>query len=183
LFEHGRRAADAGLSMTVHAIGDRANHEVLDAYEHLRAYEMENGLPHLRHRIEHVQILHPDDVSRLAGLSVIASMQPIHAPSDMPVADRYWGERSALAYAWRSSSNRCAFAFGRMPRLIAHPFLGRMPSPAADGSPACGLVSEQKSLWEALKLGPAYAAMRVCLCQLTPGYLLTGQGNDPLPVT
>ena len=42
--------------MTVHAIGDRANHEVLDAYEQLRAYENENDLPHLRHRIEHVQV-------------------------------------------------------------------------------------------------------------------------------
>ncbi len=68
LFEFARRAADVGLGMTVHAIGDRANHEVLNAYEQLRAYETDKGLPHLRHRIEHVQVLHPDDVPRLAAL-------------------------------------------------------------------------------------------------------------------
>ena len=61
LFEFGRHAADVGLGMTVHAIGDRANHEVLNAYEQLRAYEKKKGLPALRHRIEHVQVLHPDD--------------------------------------------------------------------------------------------------------------------------
>src|SRR5581483_6328333 len=97
LFEYGRHAADVGLGMTVHAIGDRANHEVLNAYEQLRKYESEKGLPHLRHRIEHVQVLHPDDVTRLATLNVVASMQPIHATSDMLMADKYWGARTSLA--------------------------------------------------------------------------------------
>ena len=97
LFEHCRRAADVGLGMTVHAIGDRANHEVLDAYEQLRSYETEHHLPHLRHRIEHVQVLHPDDAPRLSRLNVIASMQPIHATSDMYMADKFWGARSRLA--------------------------------------------------------------------------------------
>src|SRR6266508_2809470 len=83
LFEHGRKAAQVGLGMTVHAIGDRANHEVLDAYEQLRAYETENHLPALRHRIEHVQVIHPDDLARLGKMKIIASMQPIHATSDM----------------------------------------------------------------------------------------------------
>ncbi len=99
LFEHGRKAAQVGLGLTVHAIGDRANHEVLNAYEQLRNYENENHLPHLRHRIEHVQVIHPDDAPRLAKLNVIASMQPIHATSDMLMADAFWGERSRLAYA------------------------------------------------------------------------------------
>jgi len=66
LFEYGRKAAQAGLAMAVHAIGDRANHEVLAAFEQLRNYEQENHLPALRHRIEHVQVLHSDDVKRLA---------------------------------------------------------------------------------------------------------------------
>jgi predicted amidohydrolase YtcJ len=113
LFEHCRKAADVGLSMTVHAIGDRANHEVLNAYEQLRKYETEKGLPHLRHRIEHVQIIHPDDAPRLAKLNVIASMQPIHATSDMFAADRFWGERSKFSYAWRTQLNHGApIAFG-----------------------------------------------------------------------
>ncbi|MBI5964862.1 MAG: amidohydrolase [Chloroflexi bacterium] len=168
LFEHCRRAADVGLSMTVHAIGDRANHEVLDAYEQLRKYETEKGLPHLRHRIEHVQVLHPDDAPRLAQLNVVASMQPIHAPSDMLAADRFWGERSALAYAWRTQLNHGApLAFGSdAPVESPNPFFGlhaAVTRRRADGSPSAdGWYPEQKlTLAEALSaytVGAAYAA-------------------------
>ncbi len=168
LFEHCRKAADVGLSMTVHAIGDRANHEVLNAYEQLRKYETEKGLPHLRHRIEHVQILHPDDAPRLAKLNVIASMQPIHAPSDMHAADRFWGDRSALAYAWRSQLNFGAvLAFGSdAPVESPNPFLGlhaAVTRRRSDGSPSAeGWYPEQKlTLTEALSaytVGAAYAA-------------------------
>ena len=168
LFEYCRKAADVGLSMTVHAIGDRANHEVLDAYEQLRQYETQKGLPHLRHRIEHVQVLHPDDAPRLAKLNVIASMQPIHAPSDMFAADRFWGDRSALAYAWRTQLNYGApLAFGSdAPVESPNPFLGlhaAVTRQRADGSPrAEGWYPEQKlTLAEALSaytLGAAYAA-------------------------
>jgi predicted amidohydrolase YtcJ len=182
LFEYGRQAADVGLSMTVHAIGDRANHEVLDAYQHLRTYESEKGLPHLRHRIEHVQVLHPDDVPRLAALGVIASMQPIHAISDMPVADRFWGTRSALAYAWRSQLLQGApLAFGSdAPVESPNPFLGlhaAVTRRQADGSPGPeGWYPEQRlSLSEALQAfttGPAYAAnAENRLGKLAPGYL------------
>jgi hypothetical protein len=141
LFEHGRRAADVGLSMTVHAIGDRANHEALGAFEQLRDYERARGLPHLRHRIEHVQLLHPDDVGRLAELGVIASMQPIHATSDMYMADRYWGERTAFAYAWRTQLDAGArLAFGSdAPVESPNPFLGLQAAVSRrrpDGSPS-----------------------------------------------
>ncbi len=168
LFEHCRRAADVGLGMTVHAIGDRANHEVLNAYEQLRRYETEKGLPHLRHRVEHVQILHPDDAPRFAKLNVIASMQPIHAPSDMPAADRLWGERSALAYAWRTQLNHGApLAFGSdAPVESPNPFWGlhaAVTRRRADGTPSAeGWYPEQKlTLTEALSAytsGAAYAA-------------------------
>lgn len=168
LFELCRKAADVGLSMTVHAIGDRANHEVLNAYQQLRAYEKEKGLPHLRHRIEHVQVLHPDDAPRLAQLNVVASMQPIHAPSDMFAADRFWGERSALAYAWRAQLNYGApLAFGSdAPVESPNPFLGlhaAVTRRRADGSPSAeGWYPEQKlTLEEALAaytVGAAYAA-------------------------
>jgi len=168
LFEHCRRAADVGLSMTVHAIGDRANHEVLNAYQQLRAYETEKGLPHLRHRIEHVQVLHPDDAPRFAQLNVIASMQPIHAPSDMLMADRLWGARSALAYGWRTQLNFGAYlAFGSdAPVESPNPFLGlhaAVTRRRADGTPsAAGWYPEQKlTLAEALSaytVGAAYAA-------------------------
>ncbi len=182
LFEHCRRAADVGLSMTVHAIGDRANHEVLNAYEQLRKYETEKNLTHLRHRIEHVQVLHPDDAPRFAQLNVIASMQPIHAPSDMFAADRFWGERSALAYAWRTQLNHGAhLAFGSdAPVESPNPFLGlhaAVTRRRADGSPSAdGWYPEQKlTLSEALSaytIGAAYAAnAEQRLGKLTENYL------------
>ncbi|MBN8654586.1 MAG: amidohydrolase [Anaerolineae bacterium] len=168
LFEHARKAADVGLSMTVHAIGDKANHEVLNAFEQLRNYEMQNHLPHLRHRIEHVQVIHPDDAPRLAKLNVIASMQPIHATSDMFAADRYWGKRAELSYAWRTQLNYGAIlAFGSdAPVESPNPFWGlhaAVTRQRADGSPSAeGWRAEQKlTLAEALSaytFGAAYTA-------------------------
>jgi predicted amidohydrolase YtcJ len=182
LFELCRKAADVGLSMTVHAIGDRANHEVLNAYEQLRKYETEKNLPHLRHRIEHVQVLHPDDAPRFAQLNVIASMQPIHAPSDMFAADRFWGDRSALAYAWRTQLNYGAhLAFGSdAPVESPNPFLGlhaAVTRRRADGSPSAeGWYPAQKlTLAEALSAyteGAAYAAnAEHCIGKLAENYL------------
>ncbi len=168
LFEYARRAADGGLGMTVHAIGDRANHEVLDAYEHLRTYETEKGLPHLRHRIEHLQLLHSDDAARLAKLNVIASMQPIHATSDMLMADKFWGERTSLAYALKTQLDHGAHvAFGSdAPVESPNPFWGihaAVTRRRADGSPGKeGWHSEQRlniqQAIEGFTLGPAYAA-------------------------
>jgi predicted amidohydrolase YtcJ len=104
------KASRAGIAAFVHAIGDRANREVLDAVE---ASRRAGEGAHLRHRIEHVQILHPDDIPRLAPLGVIASMQPLHATQDMLLADALWGKRSAGAYAWRSLLDAGAvLAFG-----------------------------------------------------------------------
>lgn len=168
LFEFGRRAADVGLGMTVHAIGDRAIHEVLNAYEQLRAYETENRLPHLRHRIEHVQVMHPDDVPRLARLNVVASMQPIHATSDMLMADQYWGERTFYAYALKTQLDMGAhIAFGSdAPVESPNPFWGihaAVTRRRADGSPGPeGWHPEQRlSLQQAIEgftTGAAYAA-------------------------
>jgi predicted amidohydrolase YtcJ len=107
------RARVGGLSVAAHAIGDAANRSVLDAVEYAQAQnpDLEHE-PVLPDRIEHVQLLHPDDLPRLAQLGVIASMQPIHATSDMEMAERHWGRRCDLSYAWRSvleSGARLAF--------------------------------------------------------------------------
>jgi len=104
LLENARRASIAGLPSAIHAIGDRAVREVLDIYEILRREEAARGISpgQMPHRIEHVQLIHPDDIPRLAELGIIASMQPVHAPSDMEMADRYWGDRADHAYDWRS---------------------------------------------------------------------------------
>ena len=182
LFEHGRRAAQVGLGMTVHAIGDRANHEVLNAYEQLRNYEKENHLPALRHRIEHVQVIHPDDAPRLAQLNVIASMQPIHATSDMLMANQFWGERSRLAYAMKIQLDFGApLALGSdAPVESPNPFWGlhaAVTRRRADGSPSAeGWYPAQKlTMAEALAgytLGAAYAAyMEDRLGRLAPNFL------------
>ena len=190
LFDQGRLAVDGGLSLAVHAIGDHANHEVLKAYAQIREYERqmltqgnnESESSLLRHRIEHVQIIHPQDVPQLASLNVIASMQPIHATSDFPTADQYWGERSKNSYAWRSIQNSGAqFAFGSdAPVESPNPFWGlhaAVTRRRADGSPGKdGWYPEQKlSLTEAIlgfTSGAAYAAhMEDRLGKLAPGYL------------
>ncbi|MGB2963862.1 MAG: amidohydrolase [Anaerolineales bacterium] len=95
----GSKAAAAGLSLSVHAIGDLANRNVLNALEKIRKLEKEQGYIPLPHRIEHLQLLDPADVPRLAELGITASMQPIHATSDMAMADLYWGKRAAFGYA------------------------------------------------------------------------------------
>ncbi len=168
-YEQASRAAAHGLAMTTHAIGDRANHDLLNVYARLRAEEAGRGetRPALRHRCEHVQSLHPDDYARLGQLNVVASMQPIHATSDMPMADRYWGRRSAGAYAWRTQLDAGAtLAFGSdAPVESLNPFLGlhaAVTRRRADGTPGPeGWHPEQRlTVEEALRaftLGAAYA--------------------------
>ncbi len=184
ILEYGQEAASAGFAMTVHAIGDRANHEVLNALEQLRALEIDtrsSGTCPLRHRVEHVQLIHPEDAPRLAELGIIASMQPIHATSDMPIADRYWGARAANAYAWQTQRNHGAvLAFGSdAPAEPPSPFWGlhaAVTRQRADGSPGSeGWYPEQRlSIAEALQAyttGAAYAGGTENLQgKLAPGY-------------
>ncbi|MEO5628813.1 MAG: amidohydrolase, partial [Thermomonas sp.] len=94
-----RKAKGCGVQVATHAIGDRGNRLVLDTYE--RVLRDDAKTDH-RWRVEHAQILSPDDLGRFAKLGVIASMQPSHATSDMPWAHERLGEaRLAGAYAWR----------------------------------------------------------------------------------
>jgi predicted amidohydrolase YtcJ len=99
LAEIVRRGAHAGFPVAVHAIGDRANREALDAFEATREAWEPLGL---RHRIEHAQILALEDVGRFADLGVAASVQFSHAPSDRDLAERFWAGETHRAYAWRS---------------------------------------------------------------------------------
>jgi hypothetical protein len=174
-------AARSGFGMAVHAIGDRANHEVLNAYGLLRKFEKEHALPQRRHRIEHLQILHPDDRVRSSELNLVASMQPIHATSDMGMADQYWGDRIAAAYGWRTQLQLGArLAFGSdAPVENPDPLLGihaAVTRQREDGSPGTeGWVPDQRiSIAEALAAyttGPAYAAgTESWQGQLTAGY-------------
>jgi len=179
------RASANGFASTVHAIGDRAVHDVLDVMEQVRAEEAAKGIPRdvRRHRMEHVQVIHPNDVNRLAELDIIASMQPIHATSDYPISDAVWGaERSAYAYNPRLQLDRGVTVcfgsdspcdeFGALKGIHAA-VTRRRP----DGTPgADGWYPEARiSVDEALKgytTGAAFAAgMENHMGKLAPGFL------------
>ncbi len=98
-------AMNNGFQVNIHAIGDRANREVLDIYEDL--FEANPEKKDLRWRIEHTQHLHPEDVQRMADLEVIAAMQGVHATSDGPWLLKRLGEQRARegAYVWQNLWN------------------------------------------------------------------------------
>ncbi len=100
LRETARLALEHDWQLAVHAIGDRANREVLDIYEEIRHEAPDRDL---RWRIEHAQHLHPDDIPRFGELDVIAAMQGVHATSDGPWVEPRLGARRTNegAYAWR----------------------------------------------------------------------------------
>ncbi len=99
LAEIVRAAAELGWPVAVHAIGDRANREALDAFEQTRDVWQPRGL---RQRIEHAQCLDLADVHRFAQLGVAVSVQFSHAPSDRDLAERHWSDRLDGTYAFRS---------------------------------------------------------------------------------
>jgi predicted amidohydrolase YtcJ len=99
LAEIVRLGTEAGFPVAVHAIGDRANREALDAFAQTRDLWQPKGL---RQRIEHAQLLAPEDVHRFAELGVTCSVQFSHAPSDRDLADEYWVGKTDGAYAFRS---------------------------------------------------------------------------------
>jgi predicted amidohydrolase YtcJ len=94
-----RAGARAGFPVAVHAIGDLANREALDAFEETRDEWHPRGL---RQRIEHAQLLTAEDLGRFAKLGVAASVQFSHPPSDRDLADRFWGDLDSEPYAFRS---------------------------------------------------------------------------------
>lgn len=94
------KTVSAGYQTNVHAIGDRANRVVLNAFANVRD---KLGDQNLRHRIEHAQIIALDDIPRFKEFEIIASMQPTHATSDMNMAeDRVGPERIKGGYAWQT---------------------------------------------------------------------------------
>src|SRR5690606_1369818 len=148
------RARDCGVQVATHAIGDRGNRLVLDAY----AGALGEAGGELRWRIEHAQILEPGDIPRLSALGVIASMQPTHATSDMPWAeDRLGPQRILGAYAWRKLRDEGArLALGSdFPVESVDPRLGLYSAVTrsdAQGQPAGGWLPQEKlTAFEALR--------------------------------
>ncbi|HYU74945.1 MAG TPA: amidohydrolase [Ktedonobacteraceae bacterium] len=100
-------AAEMGLSIAIHAIGDRAAHVALNSIEKAQQHlagnsETSRDLSSLRYRLEHVQLITPEDLERMRRLGVVASVQPFHAVADRDIAERYWGKRHRRAYAYRT---------------------------------------------------------------------------------
>ena len=99
--EVSEKALPLGFQVCSHAIGDRANQEILDRYE--AAFIRNPGATDHRFRIEHAQHIHPDDIPRFGELGVIAAMQAIHLSSDRPWAIDRLGEKRIIdgAYVWQ----------------------------------------------------------------------------------
>jgi predicted amidohydrolase YtcJ len=100
-------AAGMGITIAIHAIGDRAARVALDGIEQAQRLLAEHAAsaaaaPRLRYRLEHVQLIAPGDLERVRRLGVIASVQPFHAVADRDIAERYWGKRHRYAYAYRT---------------------------------------------------------------------------------
>jgi predicted amidohydrolase YtcJ len=156
------RALKAGFQVNTHAIGDRGVRNVIDAYE------AAGVTPAKRFRIEHFQVVAPDDFARIAKDGIIASMQPTHATSDMPWAeDRIGSERIRGAYAWRTVLNSGArLALGSdFPVEDVNPFFGIYSAVTRQdqtGKPEGGWYPDQKlTLAEAVRgftQDAAYAA-------------------------
>ncbi len=182
---------DCGLQVAVHAIGDRANHAMLDIFEHAGG----DRLRALRARIEHAQHLLPDDVPRFGALGVIASMQPYHCADDGRWAEKRIGtERCKTTYAFRSLLDSGAvLAFGSdWPVAPLSPMLGidaAVTRRTLDGKHPDGWVPEQKiTVEEALRaytFGGAFAAFEEDRRgTLEPGKLadLVVLDRDPLAI-
>jgi predicted amidohydrolase YtcJ len=141
------KAVGKGYQVCIHAIGDRANHEVLDGFE--AAYAKHPGARALRNRIEHAQVVTPVDIPRFKALDLVASMQPTHATSDMNMAeDRVGRERLRGAYAWRTFLKQGTRIAGGsdFPVESANPFFGLYSAVTRqdhDGHPPGGWHKEQ----------------------------------------
>jgi predicted amidohydrolase YtcJ len=116
-----------GLQIRVHAIGDAAVRQTLDGFETIRRM---NGPRDSRHRIEHIELVHPGDIQRFSQLGVIASMQPLHLAGSN-FADDLWLKRAGedrldRGFSWRTLRNSGAhLAFGSdWPVVTANPMLG-----------------------------------------------------------
>jgi len=106
LFEISSNAVQHHIALAIHAIGDRANHEVIESYKMLRNFEKSEKMPHFRLRVEHVQCIQPEDLDQFNDLDIVASIQPVHAVSDARMAQRAWGSRTKNSYPLRAISKR-----------------------------------------------------------------------------
>lgn len=178
-----RRAHNAGLAVAIHAIGDRANHELVNIFEQILKKERSPAIlePLAPHRIEHVQNIRPEDTLRLGRLGVIASVQPPHVPDDFPMIERSVGLRGRWAYPFRdllragvvlSLGSDCPVADPN-PLWGIHAAVTRQ---RRDGTPNGGWYPEQRltvaeAVW-GFTMGPALSSGQSArLGSISPGKL------------
>lgn len=178
------RAAMDDFQIAVHAIGDAANGELLDAITELsETYKGDR-----RWRIEHAQIVAPADLPRFGQNSIVASMQPVHEASDWKMAGARMGEaRLKGAYAWKSMlDNRVPLAFGSdVPVESPNPFAGiavAMSREDATGQPAGGWMPQQRVSFQAALDGFSRQAAYAGFAEQRFGNLAPGQRADFLLV-
>ncbi|RFF29255.1 amidohydrolase [Wenzhouxiangella sediminis] len=174
------RALGCGLQLGIHAIGDAANRQVIDAVA--SGQERHAGNPG-RHRIEHVQIIHPDDIPRLAENDIVASMQPIHATSDMRWAgERLGEERLEGAYAWATMlEHGIHLALGSdFPVEPVNPWLGihAAVTRQRDGLPPGGWRPQEALPLEQALRGFTVDAARAGFAEREVGSLAIGKQAD-----
>ncbi len=169
------KADRAGLAVAVHAIGDRANRELIAVFEE----QLRDDGRRVPHRIEHAQIVRPPDVARLARLGVAASMQPIHVTDDIALSERSLGSRGRFAYVFRDMLNAgVPLAFGSdAPVADPNPLWGihaAVTRQQRDGSPEGGWYPEQRltvteAVW-GFTMGPAaVSGQEGVLGSISPG--------------
>jgi predicted amidohydrolase YtcJ len=174
------RAAMDNFQVAVHAIGDAANGEILDAIQEMSdTYSGDR-----RWRVEHAQIIDPADLPRFARYGTIASMQPVHETSDWRMATARLGEaRLKGAYAWKAMlDNKVPLAFGSdVPVESPNPFPGiaaAMSRQDARGEPAGGWMPEQKVSFEAALDSFTRQAAFAGFAEKKFGSLVPGQRAD-----
>jgi predicted amidohydrolase YtcJ len=179
-------AAARGLPVALHAIGDAAVRASLDAFA---AAQGEFGAPPSPHRIEHIEVLHPDDAGRFAALGVVASMQPYHAnPGGASPDDGVWSrnlgpERLARSFPWRTLLDAGAtLAFGSdWPVMSADPLAGvavALTRRDAHGLPASGWNAHQAITWDEAVAAYTAAAALACGWPAGLGTLAVGAPAD-----
>jgi predicted amidohydrolase YtcJ len=171
------KAERAGLAVVVHAIGDRANREIITIFEELaatRAKELPGSYmpPQLPHRIEHTQMIRPEEIRRLAKLHMAACVQPHNMILDINMIDESVGSRGCFTYAYKEMID------------AGIPVLFSSDSPVCDPSPLVGIhaaVTRQRR--DSTPRGGWYPKQRLSVAEAVSGYTTVpaafyGQGRE-----